>query len=264
MKTKTIKCTFKNTSGFNLDARLDLPADVGNTPEPVRAFIIFCHCFTCTKETITTYRLSKLLAEQGYGILRFDFSGLGDSEGDFSDTTFSSTQDDLNSAINFLKKNYQAPQFLMGHSLGGTTAISVAQDHDEIKAVVTVASPSEPQHVLHHFGDAVPLLERNKEASFSVASRRYKIKPAFLHDVRAYDAKATLSTLEKPVLIINVENDALVKKSNAQNFQQWVKGATTLVTLKNTDHLLTNRKATEEAAEVILNWIKGVYSTTMD
>jgi putative redox protein len=255
MKTKTIKCVFKNTSGLNLDARLDLPVDF-NTNENIRAFIVFCHCFTCSKETITTYRLSRLLAEQGYGVLRFDFSGLGNSEGDFSDTTFSGMQDDLNSAINFLKENYRTPQFLMGHSLGGTTAISVAKDHDEIKAVVTIASPSEPQHVLHHFGDAVPLLEKNEAASFSVASRRFDIKPDFLLDVRAFDMQENLSKLNKPVLIINIENDALVEANNAQDIQQWVKAETKLVTLKNTDHLLTNREATAEAAEIILDWIK--------
>lgn len=255
MKTKTIKCTFKNTSGFSLDARLDLPVDF-NTNDNVRAFIVFCHCFTCSKETITTYRLSRLLAEQGYGVLRFDFLGLSGSEGDFSDTTFSSTQDDLNSAINFLKKNYRMPQFLMGHSLGGTTAISIAKDHDEIKAVVTIASPSEPRHVLHHFGDAVPLLEKNETASFSVASRRYDIKPDFLRDVRTFDMQENLSELNKPVLIINIEDDALVEASNAQDIQQWVKAETQLVTLKNTDHLLTNRKATEEAAEIIFDWLE--------
>ncbi len=257
MKTKTIKCTFKNASGFILDARLDLPADF-NTNENIRAFIVFCHCFTCSKETITTYRLSRLLAEQGYGVLRFDFSGLGNSEGDFSDTTFSGMQDDLKSAINFLKENYQAPAFLMGHSLGGTTAISIAQDHDEIKAVVTIASPSEPQHVLHHFGNAVDLLEKNETASFSVASRCFDIKPDFLHDVRAFDMKSTLSKLKKPALIINVENDSLVEESNALDIQQWLQAETQLVTLKNTDHLLTNREATTEAAKVILSWLETI------
>ncbi len=255
MKTKTIKCAFKNTSGFNLDARLDLPVDF-DTTKSVRAFIIFCHCFTCSKETITTYRLSRLLAEQGYGVLRFDFSGLGNSEGDFSDTTFSSMQNDLKSAINFLKDNYRMPQFLMGHSLGGTTAISIAQDYEEVKAVVTIASPSEPRHVLHHFGDAVSLLERNKAASFAVASRRFDIKPEFLRDVRKFDMQEKVSHLEKPVLIMNIENDALVKENNAQNFQTWIKAGTQLVTLKNTDHLLTNREATTEAAEIITDWIK--------
>ena len=255
MKTKTIKCTFKNSSGFNLDARLDIPHPTNNTND-LRAYIVFCHCFTCSKETITTYRLSRLLAEQGYGVLRFDFSGLGDSEGVFSDTTFSGTQDDLNSAINFLKENYQAPSFLMGHSLGGTTAISVAKDHAEVKAVVTVASPSEPKHVLHHFGEAMALLEQGETASFSVAGRRYEIKPEFLRDVRAFDMPTTLSRLKKPVLIINVENDTLVDASNAHDFQQWLSETSQLVTLRNTDHLLTNKEATAEAAKIIFDWIK--------
>ncbi len=229
-----------------------------HTSENLRAYIIFCHCFTCSKETITTYRISHLLAEQGYGVLRFDFSGLGNSEGDFADTTFSSMQDDLNSAITFLKKNHQMPSFLMGHSLGGTTAISVTQDYDEIKAVVTVASPSEPQHVLHHFGDALALLEKGKAASFSVASRRYDLKPEFVNDVRAFDMPSNLANLEKPVLIIKIENDALVDESNAQDIQQWLKGEAEIITLKNTDHLLTNKEATAEAATVILDWIDTI------
>ncbi|MBE9565081.1 MAG: alpha/beta fold hydrolase, partial [Proteobacteria bacterium] len=147
MKTKSIKCNFKNSRGQLLDARLDIPKEA-ETSE-LKHFIIFCHCFTCSKETITTFRLSRLLAEKGFGVLRFDFTGLGNSEGDFSSTTFTTTQDDLISAINFLETNYQSPSFLMGHSLGGTTALSVAQNYDEIKGVVTVASPSEPDHVLH-------------------------------------------------------------------------------------------------------------------
>jgi len=189
MKTTTIKCSFKNSQGQLLDARLDMPAD----GDEIKAFIIFCHCFTCTKETITTFRLSRLLAEAGYGVLRFDFSGLGNSEGNFSATTFSSTRNDLNSAIDFLNKNYRSPTFLMGHSLGGTTALSIAQDNEEIKGVVTVASPSEPEHVLHHFGHALTLLEQDIPASFEVAGQFYDIEPGFIHDVRHFDMPSCLS-----------------------------------------------------------------------
>jgi len=228
-----------------------MPAD----GDEIKAFIIFCHCFTCTKETITTFRLSRLLAETGYGVLRFDFSGLGNSEGDFSATTFSSTRNDLNSAIDFLKKNYQAPSFLMGHSLGGTTALSIAQDNKEIKGVVTVASPSEPEHVLHHFGHALTLLERGVPASFEVAGQYYEIEPGFIHDVRHFDMPSCLSRLDKPVLIINIEHDALVDESNAQEIQQWVKGDTQLITIKNSDHLLSDRASVSDVAEQIISWI---------
>ena len=255
MKTKSIKCNFKNSPGFVLDARLDVPADIDI--KKVSRFIIFCHCFTCTKETITTFRLSRLLAEQGYGVLRFDFTGLGNSEGDFASSNFSSTQDDLHSAINFLGKNYQMPSYLMGHSLGGTTALSIAQNYDNVKAVVTIASPSDPEHVLHHFGHALTLLEQNISASFKVASQYFDIHPEFIEDVRKTDMQSILHRLEKPVLIFNIENDTVVGEENAKEIQQWVKGKTQLVTLKNTDHLLSDRQSSADAAQQIIEWLKN-------
>ena len=251
MKTTTIKCSFDNSQGQLLDARLDMPEDA----HAIKAFIIFCHCFTCTKETITTFRLSRLLAENGYAVLRFDFSGLGNSEGDFSATTFSSTRRDLSSAIDFLTKYYRAPAFLMGHSLGGTTALSIAQDNSEIRGVVTVASPSEPEHVLHHFGHALTLLEQDIPASFEVAGQYYDIEPGFIHDVHHFDMPSCLSRLDKPVLIINIEHDTLVDESNAREIQQWVKGETRLITIKNSDHLLSDRPSVNEVAEQIISWI---------
>ena len=256
MKTKTIKCNFENTQGETLDARLDVPADIDINE--VTDFIIFCHCFTCSKETITTYRLSRLLAENGYGVLRFDFTGLGNSEGDFSSTTFSGTQDDVRSAISFLEDNYRLPSFLMGHSMGGTTVLSIAQNYDFIKGVVTVASPSDPEHVLHHFGHALTLLEQGISASFKVAGRYYDIRPEFVDDLREANMKEVLSRLEKPVLIFNVENDSTVSESNAREIQQWVKGKTELITLKNTDHLLADRQTSAEVAQRIIEWLHNI------
>jgi putative redox protein len=256
MKTKTIKCNFKNSRGDALDARLDVPADV--EPDEINNFIIFCHCFTCSKETITTFRLSRLLAESGYGVLRFDFTGLGNSEGDFSSSNFSSTQDDLKCAIDFLINNYHAPSFLMGHSLDGTTALSVAQDYDFIKGVVTVASPSNPEHVLHHFGHALTLLEQGIRASFKVAGQYYDINPEFLEDVHNANMQAVLSRLKKPVLIFDIENDALVDANNAKEIQQYVKGKTELITLKNTDHLLVDRQTSAKVARLIIEWLQKI------
>ena len=253
MKTKSIKCNFKNSRGHTLDARLDVPADIDSNN--TLTFIIFCHCFTCSKETITTFRLSRLLAAQGYGVLRFDFTGLGNSEGEFSASTFSTTQDDLYSAIEFLNNNYQPPCFLMGHSLGGTTGLSVAQDCDSVKGVVCLASPSNPEHVLHHFDHALTLLEQNIPASFEVAGQYFDINPEFVDDVRSFNMQFYLSELDKPVLIFNIENDALVGENNAKEIQQWVKGDTELITLKNTNHLLSDRQSSAEVAQKIIEWI---------
>jgi len=254
MKTKSIKCNFKNSRGNTLDARIDMPAD--NEKQPEKEFIIFCHCFTCSKETITTFRLSRLLAEKGYSVLRFDFTGLGNSEGDFSSSTFSTTQDDLRCAISFLKKNYQHPTYLMGHSLGGTTALSIAQEYDFVKGVVTVASPSKPDHVLHHFGHTLTLLEQGIPASFEVAGQYFDIEPGFVEDVCNIEMHSGLSQLDKPVLVFNIDNDALVDESNANEIQQWVKGDVTLIDVTGTDHLLTNKEAVEMVAGDIVKWIQ--------
>jgi esterase/lipase len=254
MKTKSIKCNFRNSRGFLLDARLDVPADIDI--KKITTFITFCHCFTCSKETITTFRLSRLLAENGYAVLRFDFTGLGNSEGDFSTTTFSTTQDDLRCAIDFLQAHYCVPEFLMGHSLGGTTALSIAQDYDSVKGIVTVASPSEPDHVLHHFGHALTLLEQDIAASFEVAGQFFDIEPTFVENVRSFDMRSRLAELEKPVLIFNIENDGLVGEKNAKEIHKWVKGETELITLKNTDHLLSDRQAIAEVARQIIAWLQ--------
>ena len=256
MKTESIKCNFKNSRGFTLDARLDVPANIDTNQ--IQTFIIFCHCFTCSKETITTFRLSRLLAEQGYGVLRFDFTGLGNSEGDFATSNFSTTQDDLRSAINFMNTNNQSPTFLMGHSLGGTTALSVAQDYSYIKGIVTVASPSTPGHVLHHFGHALTLLEQNIPASFEVAGQFYDIEPSFVDDVRSFDMKQQLSNLTKPVLVFNIENDALVNETDAQQIKDWPHSETTLINVTGSDHLLSNREATKLVVDDIVKWIKRV------
>lgn len=252
---KTIKCHFKNSRGHLLDARLDMPAKIAI--DEISHFIIFCHCFTCSKETITTHRFSRLLASQGYAVLRFDFTGLGSSEGDFAASTFSTTQDDLISAIQFLSDYYRPPSFLMGHSLGGTTALSVAHDFDFVKAVVTVASPSEPAHVLHHFGAALTLLEQNIAASFDVAGQHFEINPTFVEDIRKVDMRTILSTLEKPVLVVNIKNDALVKQQNAQQINHWVGGDSMIIDVSDTDHLLTSRDITAKVANYIVHWLRN-------
>lgn len=254
MKTKSIKCNFKNSRGHTLDARLDVPANFDNNS--TTTFICFCHCFTCSKETITTYRLSRLLAEQGYGVLRFDFTGLGNSEGDFSVTDFSTTQDDLHSAIQFLENHYQSPAFLIGHSLGGTTGLSIAQQYNTVKGVVCIASPGRPDHVLHHFGHALTLLEQNIPASFEVAGQYFDIEPGFVNDVSSVDMQTCLAELAKPVLVINIENDVLVDESNAREIQQWVKGETELITIKNSDHMLSDRRSSADVARQIVAWLQ--------
>ena len=251
IKTKSIKTSFTGSHGNRLDARLELP------PADAKAFIIFSHCFTCTKDVITTYRSSRILAQKGYAVLRFDFSGLGDSEGDFSECNFSTSVEDIDAAINFLTEHYTAPSILIGHSLGGTSSLASAIDNDYIKKVITIASPSQPAHVLHHFGPALTLLEQNIPSSFEVAGKFYDINPQFVTDVRTWDMQTQLPKLNKPVLIFNIENDALVSEKDALEINEWVKGETSLIHLKDTDHLLSNKAANMDAVEKMVDWLEN-------
>lgn len=246
----SIKISFPGGSGHILDARLELP---NNTP---KAYAICCHCFTCSKDMLTTYRISKATAEKGYATLRLDFTGLGGSEGEFSQTGFSSNVADVLAAINYLREHYQAPSLLIGHSLGGTAILEAAIHTDEVKAVATIASPSQPDHVLHHFGPALTLLEQGIASSIEVAGEYYDIEPEFLDDLRSYDMQERLVKLDKPALIFNVVNDALVDEENALELNKWIKGDSKIIKLDNSDHLLSKKQDTHFVVEKIVQWFE--------
>ncbi len=245
----TIRVKFPGHNNLLLDGRLEMPDD-----EPLH-YATFSHCFTCNKDLLSTFRISKHLAELGIATLRFDFAGLGGSEGDFADTTFSTNMQDLQAAARFLADNYRAPDLLIGHSLGGTTALACASQLDYVETVVTIASPSQPQHVLHHFGAALQQLETGREASIVVAGVEYTIRPQFIHDIRQHDMKAVLSQLHKPVLIFSVEDDPVVSEQNALDIQQWCAGASTLISLQHTDHVLSDRETAREVANHIARFL---------
>ena len=251
----SIKVSFPGGSGHTLDARLEMPDD---TP---KAYAICSHCFTCSKDTLTTYRISKAMAAKGYATLRFDFTGLGNSEGMFSKTTFSSDVGDVLAAIGYLRDYYQTPALLIGHSLGGTAVLEAAMQLDaaiakDVRAVVTIASPSQPDHVLHHFGHALTLLEKGIASSIEVAGEHYEIEPEFVKDLRSYNMRQRLEKFNKPALIFNIANDALVSEKNAIELNEWIDGDSKIITLENSDHLLSNKSDTEFVAQEIERWFK--------
>lgn len=252
MKTHTVKTGFIGGAGFYLVARLESPL------EKPKAYAIASHCFTCTKDTITVFRLSRLLAAHGIAVLRFDFTGLGDSEGDFSRTNFTTNVADVNAAVNFLHNNYDAPSLLIGHSLGGTAMLEAAIDNESVKAIVTIASPSQPDHVLHHFGHTLTLLEQGIASSIEVAGRHYDIEPQFIQDLHKYDMQQRLASLHKPVLIFKVLNDALVDGDNADEISTWTSGPTSIVTLDKADHLLSNKDDARFVADQIAEWFETI------
>ena len=163
---------------------------------------------------------------------------------------------DITSASSYLNQNYTAPTFLLGHSMGGTAALVASLQLPDIKSIITVASPSKPNHVLHHFGKALSLLENNESASFDVAGQTYHLNPQFIQDVRSYDAVTLFKEIYKPVLIFNVLHDELVDVKDAEEIQQWVSGESKIVTLDKANHLLTDKKDSDFVSEEIIKHIK--------
>lgn len=250
LSTNSIKLQLPNTTGHKLDARLDIPSDI----EPL-AYTIMSHCFTCTKDTLTTSRISRGLAQRGVAVLRFDFTGLGKSEGKFEDSNFSSMIDDILSASNYLQQQYKSPKTLIGHSMGGTAALVAALQVETCESVITIASPSQPQHVLHHFGPAIKQLEAGQNSHILVAGEQYAIKPQFISDLEQYDLMQTLQHFNKRLLCIRAGKDELVADEDADEIIQYTSAEHKLLHLEQADHLFRDRDITNTMINEILQWI---------
>jgi len=248
--TDTIKCSFPGMQGFLLDARIDLPRGLDNPP-----LVVVSHCFTCSKDTLTSFRVSRGLAKQGIGALRFDFTGLGGSAGDFADSNFSTMVGDILCAVDYLQQHYRAPGTLIGHSMGGTAALLASSKLPSCDSVVTIASPSEPDHVLHHFGHIMAALEAGQEAEISVAGVAYPVKPQFIDDVRSYHMGRQLAGYRRRILAIRAGRDALVDHQDAEDIIGYSSGQTALIDLPGADHLFSARQDTDKLIDEIARWI---------
>jgi uncharacterized OsmC-like protein/alpha/beta superfamily hydrolase len=243
------KLEFKNKDGHSLSARLDLPVD----GKPA-AFALFAHCFTCSKNIKAIAHISRALTREGLAVLRFDFTGLGESEGDFADTNFSSNVDDLISAAEFLKSDYQAPKILIGHSLGGAAVIQAAGRIPSSKAVVTIAAPADPQHLTHALGSAIQTIKSHGEAEVSLAGRTFKLKKQFLDDLQFINMKETLKNLNKALLVLHSPIDQTVAIENAAQIFQTARHPKSFISLDKADHLLSNPEDSLYAGSVIAAW----------
>jgi len=249
---QSIDLSFENSRGIKLAARLELP------DEP-RCFAIFSPCFTCTKETLATFRISQLLAKKNIAVLRIDFTGLGESEGDFAESNFSTQVDDILSANRFLSENYQPASVLIGHSMGGTASFAAARQHAAklaaLKAVISIASPSAPVHVTHHFGEALEKITAGEPAEFFVAGKPYSVTPQFLQHLDAHGLPDSLHDLNKASLIFHAEHDALVDIKQAYQLFTALPQPKSFVSLDTADHVLSNRQDNEYVANVIDSWL---------
>lgn len=247
---KSSKITFTNAQGKSLSGRLDLPLE----QEP-HNFAIFAHCFTCTKDFSAVRNVSKALASEGFGVLRFDFTGLGDSDGDFADTNFSSNVEDLVQAAAFLKKEYKAPSLLVGHSLGGAAAIFAASEIPSIQALATIGAPSNPVHVKKQFSSHIDTIEKDGQANVELAGRDFIFKKQFFDDLEQQSCEAAASKLEgKALLILHSPQDATVSIKNAEEIYHAAKHPKSFVTLDGSEHLLIDKKNAAYVGKVISGW----------
>lgn len=248
MAGKIQKLEFKGHSGAALAARLDLP--VGH----IRAYALFAHCFTCSKDILAARRIAAALSRSGIAVLRFDFTGLGASEGEFASTNFTSNVDDLLSAVDHLRDNFEAPKILIGHSLGGAAVLAAAGKVAEAKAVVTIGAPADAEHVLHNFGSSIEEIEQNGEADVGLAGRTFRIQKQFVDDVRASTLRDAVGSMKKALLVLHAPLDQTVGIENATQIFTAAKHPKSFVSLDTADHLLTKADDAAFAADVIAGW----------
>jgi putative redox protein len=248
---KTEKITFVGADGESrLAARLDLP-----TGEP-RAYALFAHCFTCTKDIFAAGRIAEGLTAHGIGVLRFDFTGLGASEGEFANTNFSSNVGDLVAAADWLRNQRQAPRILIGHSLGGAAVLAAAGRVPEATAVCTIAAPADPAHVRRLFHGAADEIETKGEAEVLLAGRPFRIRKQYLDDIEGHKLEQAIGGMRKALLIFHGPRDQTVGIDNASRIFVAAKHPKSFISLDDADHLLSRREDAVYVADVIAAWIE--------
>lgn len=243
-----IKINFHNQLGESLAGLLETP------DAEIKAYALFAHCFTCSKDIAAASRITRALAGKGIAVLRFDFTGLGNSDGDFANTNFSSNIDDLVQAASHLQQNYVAPVMLIGHSLGGAAVLAAAHSIPSIKAVVTIGAPATAHHVGHLFADRKQEIINNDEAVVDLAGRKFTIKKQFIDDINRYNDAEHISQLRKALLILHSPVDETVSIDEAAKIFLAAKHPKSFISLDKADHLLTRREDSEYVASVIASW----------
>lgn len=248
MSGTSLKVEFKGSQGGLLAARLDLP-----TGRP-RALALFAHCFTCSKDIFAASRIAGRLMELGIGTVRFDFTGLGSSEGEFANTDFSSNVQDLVCAADWLRGEHEPPAILIGHSLGGAAVLAAAGDIPEVRAVATIGAPADADHVLRHLASRVIDIERTGEAAVTLGGRQFRIRRQFLEDVRGQRLKERIAGLRRALLVFHSPRDDIVGIDNAAAIFTAAKHPKSFISLDDADHLLTGREDAVYVADVLAAW----------
>ncbi|PKG51381.1 bifunctional alpha/beta hydrolase/OsmC family protein [Olleya sp. 1-3] len=249
------KINFTNAEGQQLVGRLELPIN-----QHPHNFAIFAHCFTCNKNLSAVKNITRELTSNGFGVLRFDFTGLGESEGDFENTNFSGNVDDLISASNYLKENYTAPTLLIGHSLGGAAVVFAASTIDSVKAVATIGAPSNPKHVENLIKSSVDEIKATGKANVSIGGRPFTIKKQFLDDIETKSLPNVAKNLRKALLVMHSPQDNTVGIENAEEIYVAARHPKSFVSLDGADHLLMRKEDSIYVGSVIASWAKRYIS----
>lgn len=246
---------FKNKAGQMLSAKLELPDN------NVKSYAIFAHCFTCNKNLSAVRNISKALNNYNIAVLRFDFTGLGQSEGEFETTNFSSNVDDLISAATFLEENYMAPNLLIGHSLGGAAVIFASEQINTIQAIATVGAPSNAEHVSHLFESNINEIKNNGTSNINIGGRPFTIEKHFLEDIKNKNTREILSNNNKALLVLHSPQDNIVGIKNAADIYKFAKHPKSFISLDKADHLLTKKEDSIYVGNVIATWANRYLNT---
>ncbi|MEH6533427.1 MAG: bifunctional alpha/beta hydrolase/OsmC family protein [Photobacterium frigidiphilum] len=235
------------SNGVRLSGLLEFPAS------SVKAYAVFAHCFTCGKDIAAASRISRALVEKGIAVLRFDFTGLGNSDGDFENTNFTSNLDDLRAAAAFLAENHLAPQLLIGHSLGGAAVLAVANSIESVKAVVSIGAPAKAEHVIHNFAASIDDINRDGVATVKLGLREFAIQKQFVDDLNE-NSKHDFALKGKSLLVLHSPIDTIVSINEAEKIYTKAKHPKSFISLDKADHFLSNKSDAEYAAAVISSW----------
>ncbi|MDY7395692.1 alpha/beta fold hydrolase [Aureibaculum sp. 2210JD6-5] len=242
---------FKNKQDLTLDGNIDFPID----KKPL-SYALFAHFFTGSKNFTAVRNISKALTQNRIAVMRFDFSGLGKSEGKFEDSNFSTNIDDLISAANFLKENYESPKIIVGHSLGGAAGVFAANEIESIQAIVTIGAPSNPSHVEHLFDGHLENINLDGEATFEIGGRPFTIKKHFLEDLSSKNMTKLLQESRKPILVLHSPQDKIVEIANAKEIYNAAHHPKSFISLDGANHLLTNKEDSFYVGQVLASWAK--------
>ncbi len=252
------KINFSGALGDELAARLDVPDG------KIKAYALFAHCFTCTKDIFAASRIAEGLTTHGIAVLRFDFTGLGASEGEFANTNFTSNVGDLVAAGDYMRDQLSAPQILIGHSLGGAAVLAAAAKIDEVEAVCTIGAPSDPGHVANNFADDIKKIDAEGEAEVTLVGRPFRIKKQFLDDIRGQKLMDSVAHLGRALLIFHSPVDNIVGIDNAQDIYINARHPKSFVSLDDADHLLSKREDAVYCANVIAAWAARYIGNSSD